>query len=162
MWFCTCTLILDGIIIYDSSFGPIYNPVPFTFLPLGAVAAGDVFGILTMFLGPLLFMLVLFNMLTFLVCLSSVPPTPFSFSSLSSLPSHLCWRLAARYRKSVLQYETTIPTSQESYKWWTKSRCSLRIHLCASRMLLLFPSCDTSLSEVHLTWELRVADQWWE
>ena len=44
-----------------------------------------------------------------------------------------------------------------------RTGCSLRIHFFASRMLLFFshPVIFTSLSYIHLTWELQVWDQWW-
>ena len=43
-----------------------------------------------------------------------------------------------------------------------RTGCSLRIHFFASRMLLLFPSCDIYFFWGTSTWELQVWDQWWE
>lgn len=134
--------------------------VPFAFLLPGAVVAGD-------FLSTWQYSWA--SCSRHLCCLTCYlfyvfPPSHLPLFLSPSCPSHLpvcvggeqlgtgkaCYNM-----KPLFQYHKSHINGEQ------RTGCSLRIHLFASRMLL-FPSCDTCLSEVKLTRELQVWDQWWE
>ena len=119
---------------------------------------------MTIFLGFLAWSFILFDMASFFSFFSSFPYTLSSCLFLSpSCLSCYCliwwWAVVARYRrkKKRLQYETALPMSQESYKWWTKNRLfPENSFLCLQDAAVFFPSCDIYFSFLR-TSDLRTA-----
>lgn len=104
--------------------------------PQGLLLMG-IFGNMTVFLGSSSRLSCYLTCHLFSFFPSSHPsPPPLSPSCPSCLPFILVVSKQVGTGKSMLQYETTIPISQEGYKWW--SGCCLRIHFLAFSMLLPF------------------------